>query len=912
MENNTISPKNPKTDKRTGRFGQRQKQRSIFRMLLYLATTVAFVVAIAFTLISYFSATKVTKANALGDYRSAASGLWGAVGTWEYYNGATWVPAVVVPSSADGVIDIRSGHTVTVNSNFTVDQVVISAGGTLHINAGTLTIANGSGTDIVATGTFDVTGTLVMNSNATATVGGNTTLKNSGTLTMNSGSTVTINFPGIFTREGGTMPTSSGYFIVNNRGKFVHAMDGGTLPSAAWNIGAIIEVSGIKTTKPNSLNQTFHHFIWNSTGQTASLDFAGSMTWVNGDFNVYSTGSGDMFFDSQGNNNTFNIGGNYIQTGGTTYVCINGASTINITGNWNISGGVFNYNKAGGTSYGNVSATINLTGGLNVTGGTLDMTQCTHSNSSKGNGILNIKGNLTVSGSGLITQTSTFSRGQINFNGTTTQNFTSNGNITNKIDYTVLSGATLNMSTFTTTGSGDFTLSAGAALISSHSGGISQSGSTGSIQNSGTRSFSTGADYTFNATSAQVTGSGLPTQVRNLTVNNSAGVQLNGSVTVSNTLSLLAGVVDTQSETLILGTSTSTLGTLVRTSGHIAGNFRRWLASGTSGNVLFPVGTTSTYNGANFNFTASPSSGGSILATYVNSNPGSNGIPLTDGGVYIGNLAVSYWTFTAMNSFAGGTYDVSLNCNGFNNVNDYTKLHILQRTNSGSAWTTNGTHTAGTGSNSQPVANRIAMTSLGHFGVGSGVNPLPIELISFDGRRIQDVVRLEWKTASEFNNDFFTPERSADGINFTAIGRVNGAGSSTTVRDYSFTDIKPLTQTSFYRLKQTDFDGRSSYSDIITIKSGPVRNTDKPIQISKIYPSPFTDQFRVIYHCNTDDQVLMISVSGMGGRKVFERQVPVVSGENEFVFDEGHALQKGNYILRIGGRDHSDSRAVIK
>jgi hypothetical protein len=111
-------------------------------------------------------------------------------------------------------------------------------------------------------------------------------------------------------------------------------------------------------------------------------------------------------------------------------------------------------------------------------------------------------------------------------------------------------------------------------------------------------------------------------------------------------------------------------------------------------------------------------------------------------------------------------------------------------------------------------------------------NPLPIELIMFEAQKEEDIVKVNWQTASELNNDYFTVERSHNGTEWKALADLAGAGNSTTLIDYRYTDEQPLNGTSFYRLKQTDFDGEYAYSKIATIRFD---YSDTPISI---YPNP--------------------------------------------------------------------------
>lgn len=96
----------------------------------------------------------------------------------------------------------------------------------------------------------------------------------------------------------------------------------------------------------------------------------------------------------------------------------------------------------------------------------------------------------------------------------------------------------------------------------------------------------------------------------------------------------------------------------------------------------------------------------------------------------------------------------------------------------------------------------------------SRFSTLPVELSGFKAIRKQNTAVLQWQTATEQNSESFVIERSSDGNRFTAIGTVRAAGNSNTMRSYSYEDAFPLKGKNYYRLKQVDIDGRSSYSDI--------------------------------------------------------------------------------------------------
>ena len=94
---------------------------------------------------------------------------------------------------------------------------------------------------------------------------------------------------------------------------------------------------------------------------------------------------------------------------------------------------------------------------------------------------------------------------------------------------------------------------------------------------------------------------------------------------------------------------------------------------------------------------------------------------------------------------------------------------------------------------------------------------LPIELVSFIGTTQNNVNTLMWVTASEHNNDYFTLERTSNGIDFEVIANINGSGNSNEMNEYTVIDPINTLIINYYKLKQTDYDGKYQYSDIISI-----------------------------------------------------------------------------------------------
>jgi hypothetical protein len=115
--------------------------------------------------------------------------------------------------------------------------------------------------------------------------------------------------------------------------------------------------------------------------------------------------------------------------------------------------------------------------------------------------------------------------------------------------------------------------------------------------------------------------------------------------------------------------------------------------------------------------------------------------------------------------------------------------------------------------------------------IGSNPSPLPVSLISFEGKRIgSQQVELTWRTAQEINNRGFEVQRSLDNQQFEAVGFVDGAGNSNITKSYRWTDNNP--QSAYYRLKQIDFDGKFEYSRQVFVAA-----TDD--QEFKVFPNPW-------------------------------------------------------------------------
>jgi hypothetical protein len=171
--------------------------------------------------------------------------------------------------------------------------------------------------------------------------------------------------------------------------------------------------------------------------------------------------------------------------------------------------------------------------------------------------------------------------------------------------------------------------------------------------------------------------------------------------------------------------------------------------------------------------------------------------------------------------------------------------------------------------------------------IGSNLNVLPIELLSFSAKNIDNSeVLLEWVTATETNNDFFTLERSVDGVNFEVIGTVDGAGNSTTTLYYSFVDDDPYSGISYYRLKQTDFDGSFAYSDLEAVEI----DSDNNFNLDVVYASD--GGVRLIY--TSENPFLSLEIFDMTGQLVHRQRIE--NNGNTLLHPN---IARGVYLLRL-------------
>jgi len=353
----------------------------------------------------------------------------------------------------------------------------------------------------------------------------------------------------------------------------------------------------------------------------------------------------------------------------------------------------------------------------------------------------------------------------------------------------------------------------------------------------------------FNGTTAQTIDGSQMTYFENMRINNTYGtspqVQLGVNTIVENQLTMTTGNVNLASYTLTLGTAPGTPGTLSH-SGLAAngwmygGNFMRYFNAPiiADRNVagLFPMG--SPYNFRPF-YVSHPASvlaaGGTITLTHTSAVTAID-VSFADGLSTVVRRDDSYWSSstTGFAGVAGTPFNLSVEGTGFGIVSNVSDLRLTLASGVvGTAGTNGGTVT-------DPQINRtgLTLTNLANFFYPASVNassPLPVVLISFDAVCNGDKVNLNWATASETNNDFFTVYKSADAETWVELSGISGAGNSNNIINYSVTDNDYHGSNVYYRLKQTDYNGNSTWFKISSVDCKTA--IDPSVTI---YPNPFT------------------------------------------------------------------------
>jgi hypothetical protein len=390
----------------------------------------------------------------------------------------------------------------------------------------------------------------------------------------------------------------------------------------------------------------------------------------------------------------------------------------------------------------------------------------------------------------------------------------------------------------------------------------------------------------------------------------------NSKINISNAVTFQAndvlelnGQITTGANQVELGKSTSNPGVLNYSAGFINGTMKRWFAPAIISNVLFPFGSANYYSPAKITYTTAPN-GGSLTGKYILNSNIVYTISIMDSSEHLENLSGDgFWQIDQTDDLNSGTYSIELTTNNLDGVSDPSVLHALKRPTSsdswGLNWTTEGLHVQSSASGSFFSVYRTGLTSFSQFGIASPIiNPLPIELVFFNGLCGNNFTTLNWQTASEYNTSNYIIEKSYDGNNWIVIGSKEAAGNSTELIDYQYNDENRSDGVSYYQLKQVDNNGAFKIYGPIAV------NCENSSTMLEVYPNPI-ETIGTINYSSTESGMLTIELSDNSGKIIEHLSLDIEKGQTIFPIDLS-SKSKGVYLLKTRFKEQQMTKKIIK
>ena len=622
--------------------------------------------------------------------------------------------------------------------------------------------------------------------------------------------------------------------------------------------------------------------------------------------------------------NTLSGTGGITATGGILKIAKTGVLVPELTGTYTITGGTLSLNGIGSqtikggtyfklvldesTGTKTLDGNIILNGDLTIGQGTLDVSLFNYGITIGGNwtnngsfnprnGTITFNGTTSISGTGdfnfnhiVISGIVTGHSGNINLGGT----WTNNGNyIHNNGTITFNGVCTVNGTAITTFN--HLKISALANLIG-HPTNVKIAGNLTNdgifIPNNGT--------ITFTGTNVDQLISD-PATFNHVIINSTKNIILNAPISINGSLTLTSGkIVTTAQNMLTLNSGAST--TLGNATSYVNGPMIYTVAASGNTVINLPIGKDSAWRPAILSVNHNSAMPAKYTAEVFNSSARDRAYTLPAGITKVSN--VRFWRINRENVSNLNNATVQLYYGEDDGVTDSPNLRILKTISSDLAWyNVGGSGTAnGTGSITSDPFTSFSDFTPGNE--GGGGNALPIELLDFDARSNRNIVEISWSTATEINNDFFTVERTADGENFETVSTINGAGNSNFILNYTITDEKPLSGISYYRLKQTDFDGKYVYAGLASVN---IRNyTD-----FNVYPNP-SNGSGLFVKLPQFEKDATLGIYDINGKMIFSKVANLEGVENQTLSIEPESrLKPGVYIIIVKSAQNSYQEKLI-
>lgn len=571
---------------------------------------------------------------------------------------------------------------------------------------------------------------------------------------------------------------------------------------------------------------------------------------------------------------------------------INNGITLAVSGNLTINAGTL---KTESTAFTIVTATLTIGGNLTLNNSGV----MTSESAALSGATLNVelKGNFVMNNTSAIhTDQDFLSAAAMNFtfNGTGTQLFLkTGGTIANTINFSVLSGSTIDFSSSILNGSdGSFTLNDGAKIIV---------GSSNPVQVNGTRTFSSNADYEFkNSVTPTFTTTPVANTARDIIINNTSGnVTLSQPMAVTRDLKLLNGELQTTSTNIITINDNATVSTYSNSS-FINGPVIK------KGNddFTFPVGRT----GAGLiPIKISGLSGSSDFKAEYKRAPAPSGTSITASGL----KRVSHCEYWTLDRTGSATANVTLywnpqsNCNAASYVTELSTIVVAHF--NGTNWDAYGRSGGTTGTISSGSVTWNGVNNFSPFSLGSTSpiqNPLPVLLTNVIAYEKNNGIQVEWTNMTESNIDEYIIERSANGIDFTSIAKQQPRSNNNDRADYIQLDVAPIPGLNYYRIVAVENNGKTIMSRIMKVETG------KKEQSILIYPNPVIGKQLNIIVTNVTPGQYKLRVMNATANEVL---LKTINSRNSVIAGivELPVLPKGIYTLLITGDNYTQTKLFI-
>lgn len=876
---------------------------------------------IFFLSVSFLLSFSVNAASNATDYfRSLATGNWNTAGTWQSSpDNSTWATSTLVPTSSAASITIQTTHIITINATATASSITIAGTGKLTFDGS-------------AARAFTITGNLIISASGgsfitqssgtytnTLSIAGNIT--NAGTFDMSrGGSTLVCN---VTFNKNGNQSISGAGTVTRFYGIIV---DMGTSNSN------ILEISSSNFSAPDGFLETVSGVA--NRLKNGTLKFSGSFTY-----------SGCPFIPNSYNNTIVSTAGLWFNNSNVTFTGIN--DSYDVSGLLKMTLGTLNIGTTNGNSFKfKTGSIITVEGGIiNVTGRIQGQTTSNTTTYTQSGGIVTILtstsftgttggmdftaggSSFIMSGGSIVLRNETASANDIimycssTITGGTIQFGDASTSAISPVGYWIESQTMLpSISIYSVLEGADYpyvflvndlTVKGSITIGSSCRFNVSYDGTylydislTGNWINNGIFTART-KTVTFNGNSSQDLSGSSTTSFYNLTMNNtsSTGLTFSSPAIVTGGLTLTDGNIYTSNPNYLTMNAGST-----STSGSAASFVDGPMKKIGSTDFVFPLGDGTRWRRIKI---SSLSSSETFTSQYINAAYTNVSSIKVETNPLTAVSHTEYWTLTRAGSI-DATVELYWEDAASSALPDCSDLRIAHWDNVNNYWekanidavTTTGLCTS---TNSGTIYSNADLTEFSPFTFGNvGIVVLPVSLVSFDADLIDRKVELTWETVTEMNSDFFTIEKSRDGTNFEFVATVNGAGNHTGILNYFTVDDIPYNGISYYRLKQTDFDGKVTIFPMRTI------STDNFSKSIAVYPNPVNPNDQITVNFNgLKNEIVTIQISDALG-KVYYSTTSKLSKENEScIVQLSENISSGIYFISIEGNGIIKSEKLI-